>query len=71
MPYDYSKLRGRIVEKFGSNGAFAKAFPMSERTLSKKMNGKVGWAQKQMKRACELLDIEEQELPVYFFKQKV
>ena len=71
MPYDYSKLRGKIVEIFGSNGAFAKVFPMSERTLSKKMTGKVGWSQKQMKRACELLSIEEQELPAYFFKQKV
>lgn len=71
MPYDYSKLRGKIVEIFGSNGAFAKVFPMSERTLSKKMTGKVGWSQKQMKRACELLGIEEQDLPAYFFKQKV
>lgn len=71
MPYDYSKLRGKIVEKFGSNGSFAKVFPMSQRTLSKKMTGKVGWSQQQMKRACELLSIEEQDLPVYFFKQKV
>ena len=50
MAYDYSKLRGRIIEKYGSCGAFAKVFPM---------------------RACELLDIEQQEMPDYFFKQKV
>lgn len=71
MAYDYSKLRGRIIEKYGSCGAFAKVFPMSERTLSLKLTCKRSWSQKQIMRACELLDIEQQEMPDYFFKQKV
>lgn len=71
MAYDYSKLRGRIIEKYGSCGAFAKVFPMSERTLSLKLTCKRSWSQKQIMRACELLDIEQQEMPEYFFKQKV
>lgn len=71
MAYDYGKLRGRIVEKFGTNGAFARAIPMSERTLSLKMNSKRSWSQKQMARVCELLDISQHEVSDYFFTQKV
>lgn len=71
MAYDYSKLRGRIVEKYGSCAAFAKAFPMSERTLSLKLTGKRSWSQKQIVRACELLCISQHDMPDYFFKQKV
>lgn len=71
MAYDYSKLRGRIIEKFGTSTAFAKAFPMSERTLSLKMNCKRNWSQKQIERACEMLSIERLEMPEYFFAQKV
>lgn len=71
MAYDYSKLRGRIIEKYGSCAAFAKDFPMSERTLSLKMSSKRSWSQKQIARACELLEIEQNEMPEYFFKKKV
>lgn len=38
MSYDYSKLRGKIVEVFGKNEPFATAMDMSERTLSLKLN---------------------------------
>lgn len=71
VAYEYGKLRGRIIEKFGTSGAFAKAFPMSERTLSLKMNSKRSWSQKQMARACELLEIAQHEMSDYFFTQKV
>ena len=40
MAFNYSKLRGRIIEKYGSQSDFAKAFGCSDRTLSLKMNGK-------------------------------
>ena len=40
MCYDYSKLAGRIVEKFGTQYNFAIAMGLSERTISLKMNGK-------------------------------
>ena len=67
--YDYSKLRGKIVEIFGSNDAFAKAFPMSERTLSMKMNSQRGWSQNQILHACDLLGIAFSDIPEYFFKR--
>lgn len=71
MSYDYGKLRGRIIEKYGTSGAFASVFPMSERTLSLKMTCKRSWSQNQIARACELLDIQQHEMPDYFFTQKV
>lgn len=71
MSYDYSKLKGRIIEKFGSRGDFAKAIPISEKTLSSKLTGKTSWSQKQMMRVCEILAIPQYEIPAYFFATKV
>ena len=36
MSFNYSKLRGRIIEKFGTQGCFARKLGVSERTLSLK-----------------------------------
>ena len=38
MPYDYSKLNGRIVEKCGTQANFAEMMGLSERTISLKLN---------------------------------
>lgn len=71
MAFDYSKLRGRIIEKYGSQSAFARAMGWSERTLSLKMNNLRAWTQKDIMKAADLLDIPENEIQDYFFKQKV
>ena len=34
MAFDYSKLKGRIIEKYDSQSSFANAMEWSERTLS-------------------------------------
>lgn len=39
MAFDYSKLKGRIIEKYNSQSSFANAMEWSERTLSLKLNG--------------------------------
>ena len=36
--YNYGKLKGRIIEKFGSQKAFAEKLGWSEGKLSKKLN---------------------------------
>ena len=41
MCFDYSKLRGRIIEKFGNQSKFAVAMGWSERTMSLKITGNV------------------------------
>lgn len=71
MPYDYSKLLGRIVEKVGTQRIFADKMGLSERTVSLKLNGKTGWKQEEIADACKVLEISESQIPSYFFTLKV
>ena len=71
VAYDYSKLRGKIVQKFGTQKNFAMAMGWSERTLSLKLNGFVFWKQHEISKALELLNIEESSINEYFFTQIV
>ena len=67
MPYNYAKLLGRIVEKVGTQCKFADLMGLSERTISLKLNGKIGWKQIEIAKACEVLSIRDDEIPAYFF----
>lgn len=69
--YNLNKLKGRIVEKFGTQGKFAKAMGMSERTISLKLDNQVDWKQSEIVKACELLEIPKEEIVDYFFTLKV
>ncbi len=71
MAFDYSKLRGRIVEKFGSQSSFAEALGCSERTLSMKMTGKISWKQPEMIKALSLLGLSDEDVQEYFFSMEV
>ena len=69
--FDYSKLKGRIIEKFGTQGKFALANQLSDRSMSLKMNNGIGLSQEEILKWCILLDIESTDIPLYFFNQKV
>lgn len=69
--FDYNKLRGRIIEIFGTQGKFAAANAMSDRSMSLKLNNGIGLSQEEILKWCTLLDIDETEIPIYFFKLKV
>jgi hypothetical protein len=69
--FDYSKLRGRIVEKFGVLSAFAKAMGFSDGTLSSKLSSKTYFTTEEVVSACEILDIPLEEIQLYFFALKV
>lgn len=71
MVFDYSKLRGRIVEKYGSQAAFADAIDMSISTLNLKLNNKSEWSTTEIVEACKLLDVELIDTYSYFFKEKL
>ena len=71
MAFNYSKLKGRIVEKYSKQSNFAKAFGCSERTLSLKMNGKRPWKQQEILTAIKLLDLSENDIQEYFFTTEV
>ena len=63
----YAKLRGRIVEKFGTIGKFGDAVGLSGTSMSKKLTGTTGFSQADIIRWCELLDIDMEEVGAYFF----
>ena len=73
MIFDFSKLRGRIYEKFGNCANFAAAVGLSEPSLSARLNGRIAlssdeivhWSQP------EVLDIPAEEIPAYFLTPKV
>lgn len=69
--FDYSKLRGRIIEKFDTQGKFAVVVGMSDRSMSLKLNNGIKFSQEEIIIWCELLDISITEIPAYFFTQKV
>lgn len=71
MAYDYSKLLGKITEKYGKQYAFAKAIGWSERTCSLKLGCKIEWKQSEISKACKLLDIPLDNINIYFFTLKV
>lgn len=71
MCYDYSKLRGRIAEKFGNQSEFAKQMNWSNRTLSLKLNNKVYWKQPEIIMAVNLLKLKDSDIQDYFFTIKV
>ncbi len=71
MSNDYSKLAGKIVEKYGTQYNFAQAMGLSERSISLKMNNRVPWKDFEMAKASELLDIDVNQLHEYFFTPKV
>lgn len=68
--FDYSKVRGKIKEVFGTQAAFATEMSMSQVSLSKKLNNEVQFSQKEIDRACDLLRIAKEEIPIYFFTPK-
>lgn len=71
MSYNYSKLLGRIVEKVGTQGKFAMKIGLSERSVSLKLNGKIGWKQEEIEKACNILDLQPKDIAQYFFARDV
>lgn len=67
MAFQYAKLKGRIIEKFGTQGRFAEEIGLSVVALSKKMNGKSSFSHDDIKKWCEVLEINIAEIGEYFF----
>jgi len=71
MSNDYSKLLGRITEKFGTQAEFANSMGVSERSISLKLNNKVSWKDSEISKAVDILGLNPKDIPSYFFKYKV
>lgn len=73
MQFDFSKLRGRIIERFGTCAAFAEAAGISTSVLSYRLDSKTYFTMPEIYRFIQpdLLDIPAAEIGVYFFALKV
>ncbi len=69
--FDTSKLKGRIVEKFGSQTSFCTASHRSDGFVSKYLNGKCLLDQKTINEWVALLEINPEDIQLYFFTPKV
>ena len=69
--FDYSKLAGRIKEKYGSQKAFSDVLGVTEASLSNKMTGVYYFTQAEIEKSCRLLELEPGTVTEYFFTPKV
>lgn len=65
--YSYSKLKGRIVERYGTQANFARRLGISKNSMSKKLTCKTEFSQSDIIKWAELLGIEKGEYEEYFF----
>lgn len=66
MNFDYSKLKGKIVEKFDTYDKFAVAMSFSKTQLSQRLNNEIEWRPSEIYRASQILELDN--ITNYFFK---
>ena len=71
MRYKTEKLQTRIVEKFGTQKAFADAVGMDKSTLSRYLSEGKDWKGSLLIKAVEVLEIPSGEIDSYFFEPAV
>ena len=69
--FDYSRLLGKIKEKCDTQYEFARQMGMSRTSLSKRLNNLINFTSDEILRACKILDINDTDIPLYFFTAKV
>lgn len=69
--YDYSALRGRIKEKVGTEGEFAKRINRSRNYVSKIFQGMTYFRAKDVVNASKVLELEPEQIGPYFYTIKV
>lgn len=69
VKFDYSKLRGRIREYFGTESKFADEMGISTVSIGAKLNNKVGFKNSEIFKACDLLKIDLKNAGDYFLCQ--
>lgn len=69
--FDYSRLRGKIKEVFGTQDAFADAIGLGRVSVSQRLNNQLEFSQQEMFRSADVLGFSRGEIPEYFFTEKV
>lgn len=67
IEFDYSKLRGRIREIYGSYSKLSDELSFTTVTLSRKLNGKGYFGGDEIIELADALNIKEEDINDYFF----
>jgi hypothetical protein len=65
--FDYSKLRGRIRQVFGTQDRYADAIGLGRVSVSKRLNNQMEFSQPEMFDSARVLGFDISEIPLYFF----
>jgi Helix-turn-helix. len=71
LSYDYRKLRGKIKEVCGTQDAFSEKLGIGRVSLSQRLNNQLEFSQDEMLKSCDILGIQMEDLPSYFFTTNV
>lgn len=63
----YGKLRGLIAEKGYTHVEVAHVLGITKQCFWKKLNGKVGFKQKDIVKLCNLLGIDKSDIGLFFY----
>jgi len=69
--FDYTRLKVKIFEKFGSQKAFAERLGISPAVLSLKLSGRNYFSQRQIYQAIDALGLSFDDIHAYFFTTSV
>lgn len=67
--FDYRKLRGRIIEIYGSQKKFSEIIDLSEQSITAKLNGRSDFSQADILKWSAALLIDKNDIGIYFFNQ--
>jgi hypothetical protein len=65
------KLKGKIVEKYGSQSNFTKQLDISEQSWIKRLRGSVDFKYHDLEQIISLLELTNEEMCDIFFNTKV
>ena len=68
---NYDKLKGKIKEILGTQGKLAENMGLDETTISNKLNSNTYFTQKEIIKISKILKIPFEQIPEYFFNEKV
>lgn len=69
--FDYSKLKGRIIEKYGNQRNFAEHIGKCASDITKLLKGSARFTADIIEEWRRELEIEPSEVGLYFFKTRV
>lgn len=69
--FNYDRLRNRIKEIVGTQDKFAKEIGLGRVSVSQSLNNQREFSAGEMFKAAQVLQFPTEEIPAYFFEEKV